>query len=57
MNRLLNLTSGKKTYIVAIATLVFAVAGVFLGQLDVKEAIELVLGALGVASLRHGMSK
>lgn len=57
MNRLMEKVSGKKTYLVAIATLLFAVTGVLLGKLEFKEAIELVLGALGIASLRHGMSK
>lgn len=46
---------GKKTYIVAIATAVFAVLGVLLGKLEVKEAVELLLGSGALASLRHAI--
>lgn len=58
MNLIKNITekySGYKTYVVAIATLLFAVTGVLLGKLEFKDAVELVLGALGLASLRHSI--
>lgn len=51
----LNFLQGKKTYIVAVATVVFAVAGVIVGQLSIKEAIELVLGGGALASLRKAL--
>ena len=46
---------GKKSYIVAIATATFAILGVLLGQLEVKEGIELLLGSGALASLRNAL--
>lgn len=46
---------GKKTYIIAVATAVFAVLGVVLGKMSVKEALELLLGSGALASLRNAL--
>ena len=53
---MLNFLQGKKTYIVVGATLVYAVLGVVLHFMDMHTAIGVVLGALGLAGLRNGVS-
>jgi VIT1/CCC1 family predicted Fe2+/Mn2+ transporter len=47
---------GKKTYSIVIAGVLGAVAGYLAGELTVAETVTAVLTALGVASLRHGVS-
>jgi hypothetical protein len=47
---------GKKTYIVAIASIVYAWLGVYTGSMDSQTAIQMSLAALGMSALRHGMS-
>ena len=49
------MAKGKKTYAVALATVVFAGTGFFLGQLSGQEAVQLVSTALLAAGLRSGM--
>ena len=49
--------SGKKTFLVCGVTLVYAVVGWYLKKLGAEEAVNLVLAALGGASLRAGMQK
>ena len=51
------LLEGKKTYLISLALLSFAVLGLLLGQLDQIKAVELILEALGLAALRSGMAK
>ncbi len=51
----MNLFIGKKSYFVAVATVVYAVSGVFLGHVGMDEAIELVLASSALASLRHAI--
>jgi len=46
---------GYKTYICAIATLAYAVGGIVIGKVDPNIAIPLILGALGLGSLRHAV--
>jgi hypothetical protein len=48
---------GWKTYILAAATVAYALGGMYLGHLDPNEAIPLILGALGLGALRHGVAK
>ncbi len=48
--------SGKKTYIVAVALVIYAVAGVYTGQLSQDAAIQLVLNGLGLGALRNAIS-
>lgn len=47
---------GKKTYLVAGATVLYALLGVLLGFMDQMQATELVLAALGLSSLRSGIA-
>ena len=49
------LLSGKKTYIVAIALVVYAVAGVVSGQMTQDAAVQLVLNGLGLGALRSAV--
>jgi hypothetical protein len=46
---------GKKTWIVVIAALLYAVGGWLTDSLSSKEAIEVVLGALGLGGLRSAV--
>ena len=46
---------GKKTYLVALATLSYAVGGYFAGYLSFDQVIPLVLATLGLSGLRHGI--
>lgn len=48
---------GKKTYIVALALIAYAVLGVYTGQLSQSDAVALVLNGLGLGALRAGISK
>lgn len=52
----MNILEGKKTYIVALVSIVYAAAGAFLGYHDWQYAIMVILGALGLAGLRHGVT-
>lgn len=54
MENIQNMLSGKKTYIVAVAMIVYALLGQYIGkELDVN----LILEALAIAGLRAGISK
>ena len=48
--------NGKKTYIVAIATLAYAAFGLISGNLDWNQAANLIFGAGGLAALRNGQT-
>lgn len=49
------MVDGYKTYIVAVAAIVYSIAGWIIGQIDGGTAGELIFGALAAAGLRHGM--
>lgn len=49
------LLRGNRTYIIAVATAVYAIAGVIIGQVELQHGIELVIAALGLGALRAGM--
>ena len=53
----MNILSGYKTYIVALATLVYAGVSVWNGTMNYQTAILTVLGGLGLGALRHGVAK
>lgn len=57
MNKLTNFLQGKKTYIVVIVAVVFNTL-LQLGYIDVSYAqyVNIVLGALGLGTLRLGIS-
>ncbi len=48
---------GYKTYIIAGATILYALGGLIIGRVDFELAIPLILGALGVGGLRQGITK
>jgi hypothetical protein len=48
---------GKKTYLVAIVLIVYAVAGYLSGHMSLDEAIRNVLDGLGLGFLRAGVQK
>jgi len=52
----LNFLQGKKTYIIVVATLCYAIGGVIAGYISLNECIALILGALGLAGLRAGVA-
>ena len=47
---------GKKTYVVVVATLMYALGGWVAGYLDLNQVMPLILGALGLSGLRHGFT-
>ena len=49
------LLEGKKTHIIVVATICYALGGAVAGLLDIQTAIMLILGALGFSGLRHGI--
>lgn len=48
---------GKKSYIVAAATVLYGVLGLVLGHLTPDQAMQLILGGSGLAALRAGIAK
>ena len=46
---------GYKTYVVAGATIVYAILGAILGYIQWPQAITLILGALGLGALRNAI--
>lgn len=52
----MKLLIGKKTYIVAVLMLTYAVLGVVLQQHDADAALRMILEALGLGALRSGVA-
>ena len=57
MDKLFTAIDGKKTYIIALISILAAWASVWAGSMTQQQAIEATMGALGMASLRHGVEK
>ena len=57
LSQIRDILDGKKTYVVAIALVVFAVSGVISGNMTSEQAITLVLNGLGLGSLRASVGK
>jgi len=55
MKKLAKFLKGKKTYILAGAAILYSVLGVLTHNLDLSEAIRIVLEALGGAAIRHSI--
>ena len=55
MSKVSEFLAGKKSYIVAVALVVYAVAGVYSGQLTQDAAVTLVLNGLGLGALRSAI--
>tara|TARA_R110002167_G_scaffold61913_4_gene174929 strand:- start:30447 stop:30689 length:243 start_codon:yes stop_codon:yes gene_type:complete len=49
--------NGKKTYVVAIVTVVYAICGILLGDMATNDAIMLIAGALGLSTIGHKIDK
>ena len=49
--------AGKKTYIVAGATILYAALGYYTGNLDFNQALNAALNAAGLAALRAGVAR
>lgn len=56
MKNPLEAISGKRTYIVAIALIIYAVAGWIAGKIDPNSAFENIMIALGLMGLRAGVT-
>ena len=48
---------GKKTYVIALGAIVFALYSVHAGSMDWNTAMQSILAALGGAGLRHSIEK
>lgn len=48
---------GKKTYIVIVASICYALGGAVAGFLDWNTAIIVILGALGIGGMRNALPK
>lgn len=48
---------GKRTYITAVAMIIYAVLGVYLKYMQSTDAVTLILQALGISALRAGIAK
>lgn len=57
LKKVISELQGKKTYIVALALICYAILGVYTGQFTQTEAVTLVLNGLGLGALRAGISK
>ena len=54
---MLEALAGKKTYIVAAATILYAALGYYTGNLDLNQALNAALNGAGLAALRAGVSR
>lgn len=48
---------GKKTYIIAVLWICYALSGLVIGQLDANAALQAILTGLGFIGLRSAISK
>lgn len=55
MKQLFEKLKGYKSYIVAIAGIIFAITGLITGSLDQDTAVQTILGSLGLAGLRNAI--
>ena len=55
MKQLFEKLKGKKSYLVALAGVIFAITGLITGSLDQDTAIQTILGSLGLGSIRHAI--
>lgn len=47
---------GKKTYIVGICGIIFAITGFIIGKIDSSSAITLIFTSLGMMGIRNGVT-
>ena len=55
MNDYLEWLKGKKSYILTVATILYAITGYAIQLHDQEAMMILILGALGISSVRHGV--
>jgi hypothetical protein len=46
---------GKKTYLIAVCMIIYAIFGMYSGYMNQQSGIELILQALGISALRNGV--
>ena len=51
-----SMLNGKKTYIICVLMLIYAISAFALGKIDANQAWQIILEALAIAGLRHGFS-
>ncbi|QDV20652.1 hypothetical protein Pan153_53280 [Gimesia panareensis] len=49
--------NGKKTYVVAAVTVIYAVCGMLLGEMPTQESLLMIGGALGLTTIGHKINK
>jgi hypothetical protein len=52
---MIDILKGKKTYLVAAASIAYAWLGVYFGSVDINTAIQLTLAALGGSAIRNAI--
>lgn len=57
MNSIISFLSGKKTYLLGICGLLYAVGGYFSGHIDQQTALDAVWASLSLMGLRAGVAK
>jgi len=57
MINLINFINGKKSYILAGLGVIYALTGFFTGHLDGQGAIDIIWTSLGLATIKHAISK
>ena len=57
MQQLVESLSGRKAYIVAVAMILYGIAGGVAGVLSTEDAARFVLEGLGIAATRAGIAK
>ncbi len=48
---------GYKTYLTALALICYAIGGFFSGNIELTNAVMILLNGLGLGSLKHAVSK
>ena len=57
MKKYLTWLNDKKSYIVAVATIAYALSGAFLGKMNWEEAVLIAFGAAGFGAGAHKVQK
>ena len=52
----MSIITGKKTYIIGIAGIIFAITGFVTGHLDSNTALDLIFGSLAAMGIRNGVT-
>lgn len=55
MDKIIEFLKGKKSYIVAVVAIIWAVVGLLLNLIEYQTAVDIILGASGLAALRAGL--